>query len=415
MEIWTLPRYFFYDAWREIPKCNKPQQLLHFRKGRAPLPKGLQAGVNIPAVQEETRNDRIQSATVDAAPTQNDQESSKPCGNSDADQAAPSKETEWKAAEEAVAAYALAVYKAKLGQGQVPEALSLELLSTVSPAYPLARLSFNLASLSQIWKFSICRWIVGWVAEGWAAEDIYERVTWKAWDYQKATTSVAARLLAKVFKFIGKDHPIRREHEKWILLASTPFWESSLHMAVLKGYEHLLVKKQGRLHRVHPETIDGILTAKFVQQEAPLRLPSTDFNLLPEVHEQISALFPDERKEEQKATDNPSSGEKSKMLVPYSARGHQPPMEELMDILPEPSELARKLFTGGWPSPNVANNMARPVTAVSVKLEIRLPHINEQGTPEEVRPFWLASDPAAMIHNAFKIMTTEETASVPPR
>eukprot|EP00435_Cladocopium_sp_Y103_P068179 s972_g31.t1 len=147
MEIWTLPRYFFYDAWRETPKCNKPEQLLHFRKGRTPLPKGLQAGVNIPAVQEEARNDRIQSATVDAAPTQNDQESSKPCGNSDADQAAPSKETEWKAAEEAVAAYALAVYKAKLGQGQVPEALSLELLSTVSPAYPLARLSFNLASL----------------------------------------------------------------------------------------------------------------------------------------------------------------------------------------------------------------------------------------------------------------------------
>eukprot|EP00435_Cladocopium_sp_Y103_P069689 s625_g33.t1 len=76
-------------------------------------------------------------------------------------------------------------------------------------------------------------------------------------------------------------------------------------------------------------------------------------------------------------------------------------MEELIDILPEPSELARKLYTGGWLSPNGANNMARPVTAASVKLEIRLPHINEQGTPEEVRPVWLASDPAAMIQNAF--------------
>eukprot|EP00435_Cladocopium_sp_Y103_P045057 s253_g12.t2 len=41
--------------------------------------------------------------------------SSKHCGNGDADQAAPSKETEWKAAEDAVAAYALAAYKAKLG------------------------------------------------------------------------------------------------------------------------------------------------------------------------------------------------------------------------------------------------------------------------------------------------------------
>eukprot|EP00435_Cladocopium_sp_Y103_P004098 s6324_g1.t1 len=109
-------------------------------------------------------------------------------------------------------------------------------------------------------------------------------------------------------------------------------------------------------------------------------------SLLPEVHE-ISALFPDERKEEQKAIDNPSFGEKSKMLVLCSATGHQPPMEELIDILPEPSELARKLYTGGWLSPNVANNMARPVTAASVKLEIRLSHINEQGTPEEVRPF----------------------------
>eukprot|EP00435_Cladocopium_sp_Y103_P075446 s153_g58.t1 len=120
--------------------------------------------------------------------------------------------------------------------------------------------------------------------------------------------------------------------------------------------------------------------------------------LLPEVHEQISALFPDERKEEQKAIDNPSFGEKSKMLVLYSARGRQP---QLMDILPEPSELARKLYTGGWLSPNVANNMARPVTAASVKLEVRLPHINEQGLPEEVRPFSLASDPTTMIHNAF--------------
>eukprot|EP00435_Cladocopium_sp_Y103_P059298 s627_g21.t1 len=178
-------------------------------------------------------------------------------------------------------------------------------------------------------------------------------------------------------------------------------------MAILKGYEHLLSKKEGRLHKVHPNTIDGILTAKFVQQEAALRLPSTDFNvhfpmcLLPEVHEQISALFPDERKEEQKTIDNPSFGEKSKMLVLYSARGRQPPMQELMDILPEPSELARKLYTGGWLSPNVANNMARPVTAASVKLEVRLPHINEQGMSEEVRPFWLASDPTTMIHNAF--------------
>eukprot|EP00435_Cladocopium_sp_Y103_P007063 s1924_g2.t1 len=134
MEIWALPRYFFYDAWREIPRCNKPEMLLYFRKGRTPLPRGLQAGVNMPTVQEESKSDRIQSATVDSAPAQNDQERPEPCRNGDADQAAPSKETEWKAAEEAVAAYALAAYKA--GQGQVPEALSLELLSTVSPAFP---------------------------------------------------------------------------------------------------------------------------------------------------------------------------------------------------------------------------------------------------------------------------------------
>eukprot|EP00435_Cladocopium_sp_Y103_P018752 s3632_g4.t1 len=201
----------------------------------------------MPTSQSESKSDRIQSATVDSAPARNDQESAKHCGNGDADQAAPSKETEWKAAEDAIIAYALAAYKAKLGHGQAPEALSLELLSTVSPAYPLARLSFNLTSLSQIWKFSVCRCIVGWVAEGWSVEDIYERVTRKAWEYQKATTSSAARLLAKVFKFIGKDRPIRREHEKWILLASVPFWESSLHMAILKGYEHLLGKKQGTM------------------------------------------------------------------------------------------------------------------------------------------------------------------------
>eukprot|EP00435_Cladocopium_sp_Y103_P058592 s108_g20.t1 len=72
-----------------------------------------------------------------------------------------------------------------------------------------------------------------------------------------------------------------------------------------------------------------------------------------------------------------------------------------MNILPEPSELARKLYTGGWLSPNVANNKARPITAASVKLEVRLSHINEQGMSEEVRPFWLASDPTTMIHNAF--------------
>eukprot|EP00435_Cladocopium_sp_Y103_P069118 s177_g32.t1 len=150
------------------------------------------------------------------------------------------------AAEEAVTAYALAVYKAKRERGEPPESLSLDLLATVSPAYPLARLSFNLASLSQTWKFSMCRWIVSWAAEGWSAETRHESAVAKAWEYQKAITSLA-RLLAEVFKFIGKDHPIRREHEKWTLLASTPFWESSLHMAILKGYEHLLSKKKGRV------------------------------------------------------------------------------------------------------------------------------------------------------------------------
>eukprot|EP00435_Cladocopium_sp_Y103_P044855 s1128_g12.t1 len=180
MEIWALPRYFFYDAWKEMP-CNKPEKLLYYRREVFKLE-------NMPPVQSESKSDRIQSATVDSAPAQNDQKSSKHCGNGDADQ---------KAAEDAVAAYALAA-KAKLGQGQAPEALLLELLSTVSPAYPLARLSFNLTNLSEMWKFSICRCIVGWV-EGWSVEDC-----------QKATTSMAARLLAKVFKFIGKDHPIRR-------------------------------------------------------------------------------------------------------------------------------------------------------------------------------------------------------------
>eukprot|EP00435_Cladocopium_sp_Y103_P032961 s2275_g8.t1 len=342
MEIWTLPRYFFYDAWREVPECNEPGQLLYFRKVRTPLPKGLQVGMNIPAVQEEPKKDRILRCCHLRRGWGLLVQSSKPCDNGDMDQAAPSKETEWKAAEEAVTAYALAVYKAKREQNEPPASLSLELLSTVSPAYPLARLSFNLASLSQTWKFSICRWVVSWAAEGWSAEDIYDNVVGKAWEYQKVITSLAARLLAKVFKFIGEDHPIRRVVLFTYNERSTPFWESSLHMAILKGYEHLLSKKLGRLHKVHPNTIDGILTAKFVQQEAPLRLPSTDFNvhfpmsLLPEVHEQISALFPDERKEEQKAIDNPSSGEKSKMLVLYSARGKQPPMQELMDILPEP-------------------------------------------------------------------------------
>eukprot|EP00435_Cladocopium_sp_Y103_P000078 s1281_g1.t1 len=156
----------------------------------------------MPTAQSESKGDRIQSATVDSAPARNDQESSKHCDNGDTDQAAPSKETEWKAAEDAIIAYALAAYKAKLGQGPAPEALSLELLSTVPPAYPLARLSFNLTSLSQIWKFSVCRCIVGWVAEGWSVEDIYERVTWKAWDFQKATTSSAARTMLKENKLV---------------------------------------------------------------------------------------------------------------------------------------------------------------------------------------------------------------------
>eukprot|EP00435_Cladocopium_sp_Y103_P049712 s436_g15.t1 len=218
MEIWALPRYFFYDAWREIPTCNKPEELLYFRKGRTPIPRGLQAGVNMPTVQAESKSNRIQSATVDSAPAQNDQESAKPCGNGDADQAAPSTETEWKAAEEAVAAHALAAYKAKLGR-----------------------------------------------AEG-----------------------------------LRQSLPRREKQDA------------------------------GPIQCQRASTSDG----------------------------------------------------------------------GAIDILPEPSALARKLLQEVAIT-KVANNMARPETAPSVKLEIRLPHINVQGTPEEVRPFWVASDPAAMIDNTF--------------
>eukprot|EP00435_Cladocopium_sp_Y103_P009300 s5039_g2.t1 len=115
MEIWALPRYFFYDAWREKPAHNKPAELLLYRRGRTPIPENLQAGVNMLTSQSESKSDRIQSATVDSAPARNDQESEERGDNGDIDQAAPSKETEWKAAEDAIIAYALSAYRAKLG------------------------------------------------------------------------------------------------------------------------------------------------------------------------------------------------------------------------------------------------------------------------------------------------------------
>eukprot|EP00435_Cladocopium_sp_Y103_P022259 s455_g5.t1 len=144
MEIWALPKYFFFDAWRENPVHNNLGDLLAYRTVRTPIPGGLQIGVYKQTSQPKSRIDRTQSSAVDFTWTNVSQNSVEPGTNEETASVVRSKEVEWKAAEEAIINYALLVHQAKVGQGEAPEALSLDLLATVSPEYPLARLQLNL-------------------------------------------------------------------------------------------------------------------------------------------------------------------------------------------------------------------------------------------------------------------------------